>query len=149
MLTMSGGRRSTGLPNEGPQNTPMKGQRGITKKVKVHREHNPKKTCLLGTGQANVLAAQRTQKASYSFLILYWQKVLPYCTDTGLLGKFHESIFPTQFTLFSRALVWLSNISSQWSHFKALVTHAIKLPVAPRSSSSSGPSHTTNTESIS
>lgn len=53
-----------------------------------------------GTGQANVLPAQRTRRASQSFLTLYWQKVLPYCTDTGLPGEFHEPIFPTQFALF-------------------------------------------------
>lgn len=50
---------------KGPK-TPQKGQRGITKKVKVHREHNPKKTCLLH-GHADVLAAQRTGKSKLQF----------------------------------------------------------------------------------
>lgn len=56
---MPGGRQSTGLPNEEPQNTLTKGQRGITKKVKVHKEHNPKKTFSLGTGQADAPAADK------------------------------------------------------------------------------------------
>lgn len=59
MLITPGGRQSTGLPNEGPQNVLMKVQRGITKKVKVHQEHNPKKTLSLGTEQADVLAADK------------------------------------------------------------------------------------------
>lgn len=93
-LCFLSGRQSPGLSNERPQNTPRKGQRGITKNLKVHKEHNPKQTCLLGTlGQA----AQRTQKASCSFLILYWQKVLPYCTDTGLLGNFISPSFQNNF----------------------------------------------------
>lgn len=145
MLIMPGGRQSTAFLTKGPK-TPQQGQRGITTKVKVHREHNPKKTCLL-RGQANVLAAQSTGKATYSRLILYWQEVLPHCSDTGLLGKCHPS-FQHDFPFFPWALVRLSNISSHRSHFKALVTHAIKLPVAPHSSSSSGPFHTTNTEPI-
>lgn len=59
MLIMPGGRLSTVLPNQGAQNTLTKGQWGITKKVKVHKEHNPKKTFLLGTGQADVLAVDQ------------------------------------------------------------------------------------------
>lgn len=59
ILTTAAARHSTGISKEGPQNVPMKGQRGMTKEVKLQEEHNPKKTFSLETGQADVLAADK------------------------------------------------------------------------------------------
>lgn len=98
-------------------------RRGITKKAKVHQEHNPKKTFVLGTGQADVLTAEKGLQNQVTVPSFHTSKQY---SPTVLKQSCLEN-FMTQFTLFSWALAWLSNIGSQRPQFKALVTHAIKL----------------------
>lgn len=97
---------------------------------------------MLGTEQADVLAADKGLRKQAT--VPTSEQYSPAVLEQSCLEN-----FMTQFTLFSWALDWLSYIGSQRSQFKALATHAVKLPVPPQSSSSSGPLHTTDTNSIS